>query len=199
MARTARSGAANSSSAMPQRSNVSHICARSACPVARLQSVNLPESPSRSYWELYGHAVLTATTSRRSSFRPDQRRCLARCSTVVLTPRHQQRRSALRRRRSPVGLRQQVSFDGQAALSLETTVDRAVTDAYRFEFRYVDGATNTDSHQTSLILDWQPMVEAILDDLGHGLEPARSRPAFIMPWSTRSCGSPFSVAQSGSR
>jgi len=53
------------------------------------------------------------------------------------------------------GLAGRVSFEGQAAMQLEHAVDAAVTDAYPLPI-----APGTDT----LVLDWGPLVEAVLSD-----------------------------------
>jgi len=59
-----------------------------------------------------------------------------------------------------VGLRQKVSFEGQAAMELEFSLDGIETnEAYAF---HITG-------KAPLILDWQPVIEGILADLEHGL------------------------------
>jgi hydrogenase maturation protein HypF len=63
-----------------------------------------------------------------------------------------------------VGLHQCVNFEGQAAMALEFAIDPAAEDAYPLELLAGDG----------LILDWRPLLEALLGDL------RRSVPAGIM-------------------
>jgi hydrogenase maturation protein HypF len=56
---------------------------------------------------------------------------------------------------SLVGLRQSASFEGQAAIELESIIDSEIADFYPFEIR--DGLPQ--------IIDWAPMVREILVDL----------------------------------
>lgn len=60
-----------------------------------------------------------------------------------------------------VGLRQQCSFEGQAAMALEFAQARANTDeCYPFEMTPV----TTDKGGCGSIIEWKPMIEAILAD-----------------------------------
>lgn len=60
-----------------------------------------------------------------------------------------------------VGLRQRVSFEGQAAMALEFAADPAERGAYPFPCRPLPAAPT--------LLDWQPLVEALLADLRAGV------------------------------
>ena len=57
-----------------------------------------------------------------------------------------------------VGVRQQVTFEGQAAMELEALVDPGVTDLYPFEL----------SNGVPQVIDWAPMIGEILIDLRRG-------------------------------
>jgi hydrogenase maturation protein HypF len=64
-----------------------------------------------------------------------------------------------------VGLRQKVSFEGQAAMELEFSLDGIETDtAYPCAILEPDS-----SGHAPLILDWRPMIEGVLADLKRGL------------------------------
>lgn len=54
-----------------------------------------------------------------------------------------------------IGLRSRASFEGQAAMELEFAVKAGVEDAYPFEFR----------ESAPLIVDWQPAILEIIEDL----------------------------------
>jgi hydrogenase maturation protein HypF len=64
-----------------------------------------------------------------------------------------------------IGLRQKVSFEGQAAMELEFSLDGIETDdAYPFKI-----ADRGQAEDAPFILDWQPVVEGILADMNVGL------------------------------
>jgi hydrogenase maturation protein HypF len=64
-----------------------------------------------------------------------------------------------------VGLRQENRFEAQAAMMLEYAVDETVTDAYPLSMTN-DQIPNPKSQP--LVLDWGPLLEALLDDLRRG-------------------------------
>jgi hydrogenase maturation protein HypF len=76
-----------------------------------------------------------------------------------------------------IGLCQHVSFEGQAAMNLEWIADTTVWDAYP-----IDLLTKTGSGEAA-VLDWRPLVAAVLDDLRraveHGVIAARFHNALI--------------------
>ena len=56
-----------------------------------------------------------------------------------------------------IGIRQQVSYEGQAAMELEAAIDDFTTDeAYSFEL-----IRPKNKHNSPIIIDWQPMVQEI--------------------------------------
>ena len=68
-----------------------------------------------------------------------------------------------------IGLHQEVSFEGQAAMALEFAADGREEGAYPFALTKDEGRKTKDTDRPA-ILDWQPMVEAILSDLQRGVE-----------------------------
>jgi hydrogenase maturation protein HypF len=62
---------------------------------------------------------------------------------------------------SLTGLRQQVTFEGQAAMELEFAVQSCVSEAYSFEIKSTGPSE----------IDWRPMVEEIIDDVRCGVAP----------------------------
>jgi hydrogenase maturation protein HypF len=81
---------------------------------------------------------------------------------------------------SLIGLRQQIRFEGQAAMELEFAVENIRTDEF-YELRIADGgfqnerAPDTErpsaigNQQSAIILDWSPMIETILADAQRGV------------------------------
>ena len=70
---------------------------------------------------------------------------------------------------SIVGLRQQVTFEGQAAMELEFAIGGMQTDdGYPFQISNLKSQMNE-----RLNIDWQPMVSGILDDLERGVPVGR--------------------------
>ncbi|MCB9133553.1 MAG: carbamoyltransferase HypF [Anaerolineales bacterium] len=62
-----------------------------------------------------------------------------------------------------IGLHQQVTFEGQAAMALEFAADARENSAYNIHL------AASASQPSTLTLDWQPMVEEILSDLRRGV------------------------------
>ena len=80
-----------------------------------------------------------------------------------------------------IGLHQEVSFEGQAAMALEFGADGRGGGAYPFVLTAPaptsdgrrcgeDEGRRTKEQDASSVLDWQPMVEAILADLRAGVD-----------------------------
>ena len=128
-------------------------------------------------WELYGDAVL-------------ERDDLAPIRAFTRAERHTLAQMLARGINAPVttsagrlfdgvaaliGLHQRVSFEGQAAMALEYAADAAVMDAYPL---FLDRRPATDDgrhasvigHQSPVVLDWRPLLEAVLGDLSRGVE-----------------------------
>jgi hydrogenase maturation protein HypF len=59
-----------------------------------------------------------------------------------------------------IGLRWRASYEGQAAFELECAVDDSCDDSYPFEL---------DTALSPFVLDWKPMIRAILDDVSAGV------------------------------
>ncbi len=67
-----------------------------------------------------------------------------------------------------IGLRDRVSFEGQAAMALECAAEGVRTDA-TYPFRISDGVVGAMHELPLQIIDWEPMVLAILDDTRNGV------------------------------
>ena len=74
---------------------------------------------------------------------------------------------------SIAGLRQMVRFEGQAAMDLEFALDGAATDeAYPFDLshcRFEKGQSAARGSQPAIVVDWAPMVRAVISDVRSGL------------------------------
>ena len=70
---------------------------------------------------------------------------------------------------SLINLRQQIRFEGQAAMELEFAINSAGTgEAYALKLRR--GIKNEmETGETPVLLDWSPMIEAILADVQQGV------------------------------
>jgi len=73
-----------------------------------------------------------------------------------------------------VNLRQQIHFEGQAAMELEFAMEGIKTDA-AYEIQIVSGASGgaapsaIGNRQSAMLLDWQPLIEAVLSDAHRGI------------------------------
>jgi hydrogenase maturation protein HypF len=68
-----------------------------------------------------------------------------------------------------IGLRQRMHFEGQAAMELEFALDGVETDeSYPIELRGSD-QNELETVATTVLLDWSPMIKAILADIARGL------------------------------
>ncbi len=127
-------------------------------------------------WELYGDAVL-----ERDELAPiralgaGERKLLGRMLDRRI---HSPATSSMGRLfdgvAALVDLYQQVSFEAQAAMALEFVADATMADAYPIAL---------GSHQGALRIDWQPLLEAILEDsrrgVGVGIIAARFHNALV--------------------
>jgi hydrogenase maturation protein HypF len=77
---------------------------------------------------------------------------------------------------SIIGLRQRMSFEGQAAMELEFAIKQSKTDE-RYQFRSLDFGSRIEKEtspqsgfrnpQSEIPIDWEPMILGILDDVNH--------------------------------
>ena len=70
------------------------------------------------------------------------------------------------------GLRQQIRFEGQAAMELEFALDGVGTEE-RYELPLVTRHSPPATLHPPLLLDWSPMIEAILADVKRGVPVAK--------------------------
>jgi hydrogenase maturation protein HypF len=72
-----------------------------------------------------------------------------------------------------VGLRQKARFEAQAAMMLEYAVDETVTEAYPLPMTndqfLIPNSPSSIFHSRPLVLDWGPLLEALLADLRQGV------------------------------
>ena len=115
-------------------------------------------------WELYGEAALERTDlAPIRSFRPAELRLLGRMlAQGVNAPITTSAGRLFDGAAALLDLGQQLSFEGQAAMALEFAADPAEAGAYPIDL----GGTGP------LVLDWQPLIEAILADLARAVDPA---------------------------
>jgi hydrogenase maturation protein HypF len=119
-------------------------------------------------WELYGATALEQTgLAPIQSLRPAERRLLGQMlDRGVNSPVTTSAGRLFDGVASLLGLAQQVSFEGQAAMALEFMADAHVGEAYPI---VIGQAPATGA---PLVLDWQPMLAAMLADLERGLDRA---------------------------
>jgi hydrogenase maturation protein HypF len=74
---------------------------------------------------------------------------------------------------SLINLRQQIRFEGQAAMELEFALEGVETEeAYPLPIEKPAKTTHKskiENRKSNMILDWSPMIEAILADVKHGV------------------------------
>lgn len=72
---------------------------------------------------------------------------------------------------SLMGLCGAVSFEGQAAMAVEFSAERAQACGKDFAVGYAMDLLGPDASEGSRLVDWRPMVSALLDDLRRGCNP----------------------------
>ena len=167
--------------------------ARSFTRVAHLRPFRLPggdaaiKEPRRVslalLWELYGDAALDKEElAPVQALRPAERRLLAQMlDRTINAPVTTSAGRLFDAIAALLDLHQTVSFEGQAAMALEFAAEAGVQEAYPFPLATVydegQAAVPADDQGTSApprssyILDWQPLVEAVLQDLRQRTEP----------------------------
>ena len=69
---------------------------------------------------------------------------------------------------SLLDVRHEVAFEGQAAMQLENVADPDCRDAYPLPIERPSGNREPTAGEARLLLDWKPLVSAILDDSRRG-------------------------------
>jgi len=69
---------------------------------------------------------------------------------------------------SLIGLHHDVAFEGQAAMALEFVADADHRDAYSLPLRK-NNESLSDATPPALVLDWEPLIEAVLEDSRRGV------------------------------
>ncbi len=126
-------------------------------------------------WQMYGDEILdwdhlapVASFSRRE--RELLARLLARGFNAPVTSSAGRLFDGVA---SLVGLRQKVNYEGQAAIELEYAAETGVREAYPLPL--VAGGSGLDSPsgagQAEMVLDWGPLLVALLDDLRRQVPP----------------------------
>jgi hydrogenase maturation protein HypF len=120
-------------------------------------------------WELYGAAAFERDDLPAvRSFSPVERRLLARMLERGLnTPVTTSAGRLFDAIASLLDLHQQITFEGQAAMALEHCADHSVHDAYPLPLL----SPTSDNPCPPLVLDWGPLVEAVLADLRRMQKP----------------------------
>ncbi|HEY84749.1 MAG TPA: carbamoyltransferase HypF, partial [Chloroflexi bacterium] len=161
--------------------------------VAHLRSFRLPggdaavKEPRRValalLWELYGEAALAQDDlTPIQSFTSTEKRLLGQMLKKQFNaPLTTSAGRLFDGVAALLSLHQQVSFEGQAAMALEYLADKRVTDAYQLPLTKAEGRRMKDEenkhssfilHPSALILDWLPMLDALLQDLRAGVDAA---------------------------
>jgi len=137
-------------------------------------------------WELYGEAVLDwEHLAPVAALRPAERRLLVQMlSRGLNAPVTTSAGRLFDAVAALVGLHQRVTFEGQAAMALEFAADPRVDDAYPVAVQATKDKETEDEGRTtedrgpaptfrpsSLVIDWQPLIEAVLHDLRQGVKP----------------------------
>lgn len=116
-------------------------------------------------WELYGEAGLAQQhLAPVQACSPTERRLLAHMlARGFNTPQATSAGRLFDAVAALIGLQQHVSFEGQAAMALEAIAEARVTEAYPMVI------TPAAQEHAPLVLDWQPIIQALLEDLQRGV------------------------------
>jgi hydrogenase maturation protein HypF len=134
-------------------------------------------------WEVYGDSAFEREDlAPVRAFRPAERDLLGRMlKSGVNSPITTSAGRLFDGVASLMDMGQRVSFEGQAAMSLEFTADAAERGAYPISLEAVGGENGSGAqhsggssalaHSPSLVLNWGPLIEALLSDLQRGVPP----------------------------
>ena len=135
-------------------------------------------------WEIYGDAALEMDDlAPIRALRPTERKLLAQMlAKGVNTPITTSAGRLFDGVAALIGLLQQVSFEGQAAMALEFAADVAEAGAYPIvvscwfkvqgsRFTSFDFQPEPSAYLQPAILDWRPLLDAVLTDLRRGVSP----------------------------
>jgi hydrogenase maturation protein HypF len=154
--------------------------------VAHLRPFRLPggdaavKEPRRAalalLWDLFGDAALEMNDlAPIRALRPTERKLLAQIlAKDINAPITTSAGRLFDGIAALIGLHQQVSFEGQAAMALEFAADGREAGAYPVRLvagskLKVEGSPLSTFNVQPSILDWQPLIEAILTDLRRGV------------------------------
>ena len=153
--------------------------------VAHLRQFRLPggdaavKEPRRTalglLYEMFGEAAFTKTgLAPLQAFSPTE---LGPLKTMLARRLNSPQTSSVGRLfdavASLVGLRQQVRYEGHAAMELEFALEGAEPTCEAYEFPIPSDHVSRITHHAPLLLDWSPMIDAILSDLHHGVSVSR--------------------------
>jgi hydrogenase maturation protein HypF len=68
-----------------------------------------------------------------------------------------------------IGPWQRTSFEGQAAMGLEQMADRGANDPYPLDVAAGETSESSATEPPPLVLDWEPLLRSVLDDLRRGV------------------------------
>ncbi len=145
---------------------------------AHLRPFKLPggeaamREPSRSaaavLWEMMGEQMPAYRLSSWEAAREQRERLVALLRSGVASPWTTSMGRLFDAVASLTGLCRQPSFEGQAAMAVEFAAERAQAGERDFAAGYPVDLAEPDAPGGSRVIDWRPMMSAMLDDLRRG-------------------------------